>query len=70
MSKEPKLRQRPDRGNTMRVETWWKPEVRSDSLAPVSLPIGLESTMTTMFRHLPSKKQQAKSEFLSLTREM
>jgi hypothetical protein len=68
MSKEPKLRHRHNRYEG-RVETWWKPDVRSDCLAPVALPIGLEATMTTLFRHLPSKKQLAEREFIFLTRD-
>jgi hypothetical protein len=70
MSKQPKLRDRSLPDNPMRVETWWKPSVKSDSLAPVALPIGLEATMTTLFRHLPGKKELEARRFLELTRDM
>ena len=48
------------------VETWWtvpKPNglgserapIKSDNLAPVRLPEGLEVTIASMIRHLPDK---------------
>lgn len=63
--KQPKLRHFQPGSCGKTVETWW-PGVKSDSLRPVALPIGLEGTIITMLRHLPSKKQQAEREFIRL----
>jgi hypothetical protein len=49
------------------VETWWSGGVRSDSLEPVSMPVGLEVTIATMLRHLPSKREREAKRFLALT---
>ena len=48
------------------VETWWR-GVTSDNLEPVRLPVGLEVTVATMLRHLPSKREREAKRFLALT---
>ena len=76
MAKCPRIRHFAGKSNC--VETWWSRTteigvgvvpVKSDNLEPVSLPVGLECTLASMLRHLPSKKEQANREFLALTEE-
>jgi hypothetical protein len=63
-------------GDTNHVETWWSRTteigvgvvpVKSDNLEPVRLPVGLEVTVATMLRHLPSKREREAKRFLALT---
>jgi hypothetical protein len=63
--REPKLRHHRYTGDSLNIETWWH-GVRSDSLAPVLMPIGLEASIVSVFRHLPGKKQRAEQEFIRL----
>lgn len=52
-------------GNTNHVETWWTKRgadgraypLRSSSLAPVSLPEGLEATVANVFKRLPKRSK-------------
>lgn len=59
--KEPKMRHFVE-GENGYVETWWTRRedgraypLASDDLRPVRLPEGLEATIATVIRHLPSK---------------
>ena len=61
MKSEPRIRHSGD-ANSSYVETWWytyedgKPSpIKSEGLKPVLLPIGLESTITTMFNKMPER---------------
>jgi len=63
MKSEPRIRHSGDASSSY-VETWWyiyedgKPSpVKSKDLKPVLLPIGLESTITTMFNKMPEQKR-------------
>lgn len=65
-----------------RISTWWTIENKrggsmpldSDNLRPAVLPVGLEVTIATMIRHLPSgpavSRERAECEFLKLTENM
>jgi hypothetical protein len=67
MSKSPKL-VRHYQCSSAHAHTWWR-GVKSDSLEPVHLPVGLEVSVCQLIRALPSKKSQAAKDLLRLTDE-